>query len=385
MRVLVLGSGVIGTCSAWYLARAGFEVTVVDRQQEPAQETSFANAGQISPGYASPWAAPGVPLKALKWLFSRHAPLAIYPGLDPDQYLWLAQLLRNCTAEPRRRGAKHRAWCQRLMTAVFKVPTSVEEMFQLQRETTHLLREHRIKIALNKLCPRHKSEDAVRTAEKRRELRAKLKTDDELIAAAGSPAPTTAVRYFKRAQAAFSEACKVGVDIWMLVEERSSNADSWYTFKAGVQFYLVKMVEEYKRKLDEWFAARRAQKPQPYSRETFDHVMHMLPLLAKALAATPDGASPEKFEGGGSKRSPNSKSASIRRRPEDWREQVAATMEGDLRLLYLMQCVTGCRPAELRPPVAVCPTYAGDVVVRALARALVSDLRVHVCLHILCP
>ncbi|MEO6102464.1 MAG: D-amino acid dehydrogenase [Pseudoxanthomonas sp.] len=98
MRVLVLGNGVIGTCSAWYLARAGFEVTVVDAQQEPARETSFANAGQISPGYASPWAAPGVPLKALKWLFSRHAPLAIYPGLDPHQYLWLAQLLRNCTA-----------------------------------------------------------------------------------------------------------------------------------------------------------------------------------------------------------------------------------------------------------------------------------------------
>jgi D-amino-acid dehydrogenase len=98
MRVLILGSGVIGTCSAWYLARAGFEVTVVDRQMAPGQETSFANAGQISPGYASPWAAPGVPLKALKWLFMRHAPLAIRPGLDPQQYLWLLQMLRNCTA-----------------------------------------------------------------------------------------------------------------------------------------------------------------------------------------------------------------------------------------------------------------------------------------------
>jgi len=98
MRVLILGSGVIGTCSAWYLARAGFEVTVVDRQPGPGLETSFANAGQISPGYASPWAAPGVPLKALKWLFMRHAPLAIRPGLDPRQYLWLLQMLRNCTA-----------------------------------------------------------------------------------------------------------------------------------------------------------------------------------------------------------------------------------------------------------------------------------------------
>ena len=99
MRVLVLGSGVIGVCSAWYLARAGFEVTVVERDPGPALETSFANAGQVSPGYAAPWAAPGVPLKALKWLFSRNAPLVIKPGFDPRQYVWLLQMLRNCTAK----------------------------------------------------------------------------------------------------------------------------------------------------------------------------------------------------------------------------------------------------------------------------------------------
>lgn len=98
MRVLVLGSGVIGTSSAWYLARAGCEVVVVDRQPAPARETSFANAGQISPGYASPWAAPGLPLKALRWLLQKHAPLAIRLTADPRQYLWMAQLLRNCTA-----------------------------------------------------------------------------------------------------------------------------------------------------------------------------------------------------------------------------------------------------------------------------------------------
>ncbi|TBW07044.1 D-amino acid dehydrogenase [Azotobacter chroococcum subsp. isscasi] len=98
MRVLVLGSGVIGTTTAYYLARGGFEVTVVDRAEGPAMETSFANAGQVSPGYASPWAAPGVPLKALRWLLQRHAPLAIRPTADPRQYLWLAQMLRNCTA-----------------------------------------------------------------------------------------------------------------------------------------------------------------------------------------------------------------------------------------------------------------------------------------------
>jgi D-amino-acid dehydrogenase len=98
MRVLVLGSGVIGTASAYYLARQGVEVVVVDRQPAAAMETSFANAGQISPGYASPWAAPGVPLKALKWLLERHAPLAIKATGDVDQYLWMAQMLRNCTA-----------------------------------------------------------------------------------------------------------------------------------------------------------------------------------------------------------------------------------------------------------------------------------------------
>ena len=98
MRVLILGSGVIGTASAYYLARAGFEVVVIDRQPAVAMETSFANAGQVSPGYASPWAAPGVPLKAMKWLLQRHAPLAIKLTGNLDQYLWMAQMLRNCTA-----------------------------------------------------------------------------------------------------------------------------------------------------------------------------------------------------------------------------------------------------------------------------------------------
>ncbi len=98
MRVLVLGSGVIGVTSAYYLAKAGVEVTVLDRQSAPAAETSFANAGQISPGYSTPWAAPGIPLKALKWLFQEHAPLAIKPDGTLFQLRWLAQMLANCTA-----------------------------------------------------------------------------------------------------------------------------------------------------------------------------------------------------------------------------------------------------------------------------------------------
>ena len=98
MKVIVLGSGVIGVSSAYYLARAGHEVTVVDRQAEPAQETSFANAGEVSPGYASPWAGPGVPVKAIKWLLMHHRPLVIRPQFDLNFVRWGLAMLRNCTA-----------------------------------------------------------------------------------------------------------------------------------------------------------------------------------------------------------------------------------------------------------------------------------------------
>ena len=96
MRVIVLGSGVVGVTTAYYLALAGHEVTVIDRQSGPALETSFANAGQISPGYASPWAAPGIPLKAAKWLFQRHAPLSIRPDGTLFQLQWMWEMYRNC-------------------------------------------------------------------------------------------------------------------------------------------------------------------------------------------------------------------------------------------------------------------------------------------------
>jgi D-amino-acid dehydrogenase len=98
VKIVVLGSGVIGVTSAYYLARAGHEVTVIDRQPEPARETSFANAGEVSPGYSSPWAGPGVPVKAIKWLLMKHGPLVIRPKLDPAMWIWLLKLLRNCTS-----------------------------------------------------------------------------------------------------------------------------------------------------------------------------------------------------------------------------------------------------------------------------------------------
>ncbi|KKB76854.1 amino acid dehydrogenase [Devosia limi DSM 17137] len=98
MKVIILGGGVIGVTSAYYLAKAGHEVEVIERQQGVALETSFANAGEVSPGYASPWAGPGIPQKAIKWLMMRHPPLIVKPV--PDYYMarWILQMLTNCTA-----------------------------------------------------------------------------------------------------------------------------------------------------------------------------------------------------------------------------------------------------------------------------------------------
>ena len=97
MKVIVLGSGVIGVASAYQLALAGHEVSVVDRQPAPGLETSYGNAGEVSPGYSAPWAGPGVPLKAIKWLLMQHRPLVIRPHLDLNLIRWGVAMLRNCT------------------------------------------------------------------------------------------------------------------------------------------------------------------------------------------------------------------------------------------------------------------------------------------------
>ena len=105
MKVTVLGAGVVGITTAYYLAKRGCEVTVIERQPKAGIETSFANAGQISPGYATPWAAPGVPLNAIKWMFQKHAPLAIRPDGTLFQVQWCIyphqmSLQNLCTSIP---------------------------------------------------------------------------------------------------------------------------------------------------------------------------------------------------------------------------------------------------------------------------------------------
>jgi D-amino-acid dehydrogenase len=98
VHVAVLGAGVIGTSVAYYLARAGHRVTVLERQRGAGLETSFANAGEVSPGYSAPWAGPGVPLKAIRWLLMRHRPLVIWPLADWAMWRWALAMLANCNA-----------------------------------------------------------------------------------------------------------------------------------------------------------------------------------------------------------------------------------------------------------------------------------------------
>ena len=106
MQIVVLGAGVVGTASAWYLARAGHEVTVLDRQAEAALETSFANGGQISVSHAEPWANPTAPFRVLQWLGKEDAPLLFRPRADLDQWLWGLRFLFECLPARTRRNTE---------------------------------------------------------------------------------------------------------------------------------------------------------------------------------------------------------------------------------------------------------------------------------------
>jgi D-amino-acid dehydrogenase len=126
MRVIVLGAGVIGTTSAWYLARAGHEVTVVDRQAEAGLETSFANGGQISVSHSEPWANPSAPLQVLRWLGREDSPLLFRPRADLAQWLWGLRFLVECLPGRTRRNTE-----SILSLALY----SREQLRQLRRDT----------------------------------------------------------------------------------------------------------------------------------------------------------------------------------------------------------------------------------------------------------
>ena len=110
MKVAVLGSGIIGVSTAWWLSQQGCEVVVVDRGTGPAQETSRANGGQISVSYAEPWANPGAPLKLLQWLGKEDAPLLFRLRPEWLQWKWAINFLRECTPARTADNIRQRYW-----------------------------------------------------------------------------------------------------------------------------------------------------------------------------------------------------------------------------------------------------------------------------------
>ncbi len=111
MRVTVVGAGVVGVCTAWTLAEAGCEVTVIERNSGVAQETSYGNAGMVAPAYVTPWAAPGMPGKVASMLFSRDTPVRFNPSMDAALWRWIARWLLECRVA---RFTRNKARMQRL-------------------------------------------------------------------------------------------------------------------------------------------------------------------------------------------------------------------------------------------------------------------------------
>lgn len=125
MQVAVIGGGVIGVCTAYFLAAAGHEVVVIERYGNVAQETSFGNAGILSPGYATPWAAPGMPKKILSYLLKAEAPVLLKPTIDPALWRWMRMWLAECEIE------RYRVNIARMQRIAF-----------YSRDILHRLREH---------------------------------------------------------------------------------------------------------------------------------------------------------------------------------------------------------------------------------------------------
>ena len=138
MKVIVLGAGIVGTASAWFLNKSGHEVTVVERQPGASLETSFANGCQISVSHAEPWANPSAPLKVLKWLGKEDAPLLYRFRPEWLQWKWALRFLRECT--PGRTAANIRQivaiaeYSRQTLQAVRHTEATLREMVRVGRE-----------------------------------------------------------------------------------------------------------------------------------------------------------------------------------------------------------------------------------------------------------
>lgn len=239
-----------------------------------------------------------------------------------------------------------------------------QSIFELQAETTALLQKKRLLVAENKLCAGAKN-DAQRNS-----ILSKFNGDPvEILKAAGPVSPLTKAAYRRRAGTLWMKnRLAEPAAIWNLAAERSSSKSSWYACKAAVQYFLIDELTHKKRQIDRWLNANPRVVPDAevagFAREAAR--------LGLALAATPTGTAPVKFPRKGGRRSPNSKSKSIRNRPDDWRELVSAELPDDYRMAYLLQCMTGCRPVELvrKTGVTVILTAAGELMVSTLGAKL---------------
>jgi len=133
MHVIVVGAGIIGVTTAYFLRRAGHDVTVVERRSGVAQETSFANAGVMAPSYVAPWSQPGMPTKVLAYLFKAEAPIVFRPSLDPALWRWIARWLGECRLE---RFTRNKARMQRLAFYSQSQLRALRDLHQLDYEQT---------------------------------------------------------------------------------------------------------------------------------------------------------------------------------------------------------------------------------------------------------
>ena len=133
MRIVVIGAGIIGVTTAYFLRRDGHDVTVIERRSGVAQETSFANAGVMAPSYVAPWSQPGMPAKVLAYLFKAEAPIVFRPSLDPALWRWIARWLGECRLE---RFTRNKARMQRLAFYSQSELRALRELHQLDYEQT---------------------------------------------------------------------------------------------------------------------------------------------------------------------------------------------------------------------------------------------------------
>jgi D-amino-acid dehydrogenase len=160
MRVIVLGAGLLGVTSAYYLQQLGHDVTVIDRQATPAAETSFANGGQISVSHAEPWANPSAPLKVLQWLGKEDAPLLFRVRADMRQWLWGLQFLRECTPGRTRHNIEQ----------IVRLGTYSREVLQQLRRDTDMAYHQRTQGILHFYTTQKEFDAALAPAEQMRAL-----------------------------------------------------------------------------------------------------------------------------------------------------------------------------------------------------------------------